>query len=137
MSLRRKFEDTVFGAIDPFMPEYGNFYILTENDLKEVRNMFAQEMEDNRDGFEVELGSEGVEWKVSDYDMAEEHLKAKAAYDALTILISRSYKAYKPEDFAEKHGGEKGGKNYSRYNISDTNMWSSLDLKSRGDLNEF
>lgn len=109
----------VFGAIDPFMPDYKNFYIITEDDLSDVRNQIGQHMEDNRDAFSVSVGDNGIEWEVDDLEKAEEHMKAKAAYDAITLLISKSYKAYQAENFANEKGDRKGLEDYEGRN----NFW--------------
>lgn len=118
MTVKEKFEDIVFGAIEPLMPDCKHFYIITEDDLSDVRNQIGQHLEDNRDAFSVSVGDEGIEWEVEDLEKAEEHMKAKAAYDAITLLVSKSYRTYQAENFAEDKG-DRGLEDYEGQN----NFW--------------
>lgn len=119
MSIKRKAEDALFAAIDPLLPDLETFYIISDDTMSEVRNRVAKQMEDNRDAFDVDIGENGVEWSVNDYEKAEEHLKAKAAWDALDLLISMSHKTSQPSNFPEKEGS----KTMKDFEFHD-NMWT-------------
>lgn len=118
MSLKKKIEEGLFQAIDPLMPDYEYFYVISEEELSEVRSIFAEMMEKERDSFDVELGDQGIEWTPNDLEGAERHMRAKAAYDAITVLMANSHRVFKPEDFHKKEGEQ------YKEDIYDNNMWN-------------